>query len=90
MGSNHFKELGINPQDKLGTEDFEKLWSKYAHNKTSVDRKVAAKFIKELCDVVNVQYNKTTAKKILDEIDPSESTTLDKTQFTKLFFCGCE
>jgi len=86
--NNTCKRLGISNARPIGSAEVDRLWAKYDARQTgSINREVAAKFLKDFSAAIGAEAPKEAD--VLREV-MGDSTTLDKAAFLRLLSTTAE
>eukprot|EP01102_Stenamoeba_stenopodia_P010263 TRINITY_DN307_c0_g1_i1.p1 TRINITY_DN307_c0_g1~~TRINITY_DN307_c0_g1_i1.p1 ORF type:complete len:1402 (+),score=340.59 TRINITY_DN307_c0_g1_i1:217-4422(+) len=89
MGNNYCKDLGIRPDQAIGSKDLEAIWTRYEKkasvaNSGVLSEKSTTKLLKDLAAATKVPYSEELATKLVLEHQHPQNKTLNYEQFKKL------
>jgi hypothetical protein len=91
MGNNYVKQLGIKPEGKIGTREFNAIWDKYAEKDKTMKRKNAIKFLRDFSTAVNVKCDDEMIRKLMEDAGVNRNDKIiTKDAFIGLFFANVE
>jgi hypothetical protein len=91
MGNNYVKQLGIKPEGKIGTREFNAIWDKYAEKDKTMKRKNAIKFLRDFSPAGHVKCDDEMISKLMTDAGVNRNDKIiTKDAFIGLFFANVD